>query len=89
MADEQLVYIEWVDSQGCTPSWVKLSDYTPELPTHKSIGWVIHEDATSISFCGNIADETETSCYQGNGIMTIPKIAITKQRHLSNELLLG
>lgn len=80
--NEKLIYIEWIDSQGCAPSWVDLTNYKPELPTHRSIGWIIHEDEKSISFCGNIADETATTLYQGNGIMTIPKIAITSKREI-------
>jgi len=83
--NEPLVYLEWVDSQGCTPSWQHISDYTPELPIHKSIGWIIHEDTKSVSITGNIADETETSYYQANGIMTIPKVAITDRRELKLE----
>nr|WP_121272915.1 hypothetical protein [Pedobacter schmidteae] len=87
MPQEKLIYVEWIDSQGCTPSWVRLDDYKPELPIHKSIGWVIYEDDNILSICGNIADETSTTLYQGNGIMTIPKIAIIATKELSNNLL--
>lgn len=85
---EKLIYIEWLDSQGCTPSWTDISNYSPEIPIQRSIGWVVHESEQSISICGNIADETTTTLYQGNGIMTIPKVSITKTKELSSNLLL-
>lgn len=79
------LYVEWVDSHGCTPSWVGLEGYAATLPVMKSIGWVVYENDDLISICGNIGEETENTLSQGNGIMTIPKrcIICTKEICLS------
>lgn len=77
------VYIEWVDSYGCTPSWMDLNGYEASLPTMKTIGWVIYENDNLVSICGNISEETEYTLFQGNGIMTIPKRCIISIKEIT------
>lgn len=80
----KLVYVEWLDSQGVTSGWQDFSHYKPSLPVMRSCGWVVHEDKSSISLCASIGDETPTTLYQGNGIMTIPKICILSKKVIKN-----
>ncbi len=75
-------YVEWADSQGVTPGWLDLSDFEPTLPVMKSVGWVVHEDKKMLSLCGNIAAETKSTLFQGNGIITIPKKCILKRKKI-------
>ncbi len=79
----KLVLVKWVDSHGCTPQWQDLTDYETELPIMKSVGWVIFENDKLLSVCGHIAEVTDSTPFQGNGIMTIPKQALVSVRELS------
>lgn len=80
----KLILIEWVDSHGCTPSWTSLENYRAVLPIMKSVGWLVFEDENLYSVCGNISEETESTVFQGNGIMTIPKKAVLSLIELSS-----
>lgn len=80
---KKLVYIEWEDSQGCSPSWQRTANYDPEVVIIKSVGWIIHENKKTISIAGNIAEETNTTDAQANGIMTIPKRCVVKRKNVS------
>ena len=79
----KLVLVEWLDSHGVLPSWVELEDYTAVLPVMKSVGWLVYENDVLLSVCGNISHETESTAFQGNGIMTIPKIAVLSIKELA------
>ena len=78
----KLVLVAWEDSQGVLSGWQRLEDFTAEVPTVYSIGWVVRENEKMISVCGNIGEETESTAYQGNGIMTIPKTCILSVKEL-------
>lgn len=71
--------IEWLDSQGVLSGWQDLKEFKPSLPVMKSIGFVVFENDLMVSLCGNVGDETATTLFQGNGIMTIPKVCIQKR----------
>ena len=87
MREENLIYIEWLDSQvGNSRTWADISDYEAELPTHQSIGWVIEDKPTYYTIVPHIADETNTSLFQGTGIMSIPKCCITKTINITSLL---
>ena len=88
MREEELLYIEWLDSQvSYNKTWTSIEDYEAELPVHQSIGWVIEDKATHYTIVPHIADETRTSLFQGTGLMTIPKCCITKTVNLSSSLV--
>jgi len=80
-----LVYVEWEDSQGCTPAWIALEEFTSVIPTMQSIGWKVFESDELISICGNIALETISTPFQGNGIMTIPKRCIKSIKEIDSQ----
>lgn len=75
--------IEWLDSQGALSGWHDLKDFEPSIPVMKSIGFVVFENDQLVSLCGNIGEETPSTLYQGNGIMTIPKVCIQKRTRLT------
>lgn len=79
----KLVMIEWLDSHGVLPSWVKLTDFTAVLPVMKSVGWLVYENEVLLSVCGNISEETDSTVFQGNGIMTIPKKDVLSIKELT------
>ena len=79
---QKAVFIKWVDSFGCTPSWQALDGYKPECLTISSLGFIVYEDEKIISISGNYADETANTMQQANGIMTIPKCSIEEQREI-------
>lgn len=60
-----------------------LADFTDVLPAMKSVGWLMYENELLLPLCGNIAEETDSTVFQGNGIMTIPKKAVLSIKELS------
>lgn len=77
------IYIEWIDSHGVTSGWIDLNDFMPDMPIMKSIGFIVYEDKDKISVCGNVGEETKSTLFQGNGIMTIPKNCIVRRKKLN------
>lgn len=78
-AELKIELIEWLDSQGVLSGWQDLKEFEPTMPTMKSIGFVVFENDQMVSLCGNVGDETPSTLFQGNGIMTIPKVCIQKR----------
>jgi hypothetical protein len=68
----RLVYVEWLDSFGCSSSWQKLAveDYAPMVC--KSVGWLLHDGPTCKVVVPHVSDGTNEGC----GDMTIPTAAI-------------
>lgn len=82
----KLVLIEWLDSHGVSAGWQRLDNYESTLPVMKSVGWIVYENDKLVSVCGNMAEETDSTAFQGNGIMTIPKCAILSTVELTTPL---
>ena len=78
------IYIEWIDSCGGSARWQFEEDIIHEVLTIKTLGFLIKENDTLISVANSIAPETEHQTAQINGVMTIPKIAITKRTDYIN-----
>lgn len=70
--------ITWHDSYGVTSGWKDISDYSANLLTVTSLGFIIFEDKDLIALAHNYAEETENTCKQANGIMVIPKCCIVE-----------
>lgn len=76
-----LLLVTWVDS--CSPRrWTAREDletgYSPT--TVESIGWRVCEDAKSLTIAAHVTPE------QYDGIMCIPKVAITSRKTLADGL---
>lgn len=71
-----IVYIEWIDSSG-VDGWINEDDYTPELQTIDSIGYLVDETDEHITIC---AHKTSTGII-GSPI-TIPKRCIIEQTQI-------
>ncbi len=76
------IYIEWLDSFGCTGKWEDIEDYKSQPLICKTIGFIVFEDNKVISIASNIAEETELTFNQANGIMSIPKVSIVKRKNV-------
>jgi len=73
------IYVEWTDSCGCSPRWEFEEEIKHEVLTVKTMGFLIKENDALISVANSIVPETELQTAQITGVMTIPKIAITKR----------
>jgi hypothetical protein len=81
MPSYKIEYIEWVDSFGCSSGWSEVRPIETLL-TCKTVGFVVSENDYIISLANSIAEETNETKEQANGIMTIPKVSITNRREL-------
>ena len=79
MSGWRLVFIEWVDSYGCSSEWADLSECTPEPMICRSVGWLIHDDSRCKIIVPHLSQPGHPSTeQQGCGDMTIPTSAILK-----------
>lgn len=75
--------ILWRDSYGAHGGWQEQEEgYTPSSLLIESVGWVIAETETDIALSPNHAEETEDTPRQNNGVIVIPKCAITRRTPL-------
>ena len=75
----KLVYIEWIDSYGCSSDWNNLENCKPELLLCRSVGWLLHADKTCKVIVPHITqDQHDNIAQQGCGEMTIPTKAVRK-----------
>ena len=81
----KLVHLQWIDS--CSPAnsgWKSVDDRTSESEKPilcESIGWVLFEDAGSITIAGHISHGAASGdINEASGEMTIPKVALVKRR---------
>ena len=74
-----LVYIEWVDSYGCSPDWTPIEP-VEIAPLHcQSVGWLLHDGDECKTIVPHLSQEHHPgTIQQGCGDMTIPATAITK-----------
>ena len=77
---KELVYIEWVDSFGCSPDWAEIvPDMKPELLVCKSVGWLFYDGPDCKVIVPHITSEGHSqTAQQGCGDMTIPSKAVLK-----------
>lgn len=74
----RLVFVEWVDSFGCSPNWESLTDAAPHLLTCKSVGWLLHDNEDAKVLVPHVTAPNEHCTPQGCGDMTIPTRAIVR-----------
>ena len=75
----RLVFIEWVDSFGCSSSWQSLEGSIPSLLKCRSVGWLLHDTEECKVIVPHISDQNHSqTSQQGCGDMTIPTRAIVK-----------
>lgn len=79
----RLVYVEWVDSYGCSSAWEQLSGCSPKVMTCKSVGWLLHKDAATTVIVPHVSEGLENAPQQGCGDMTIPTRAVVRLAELS------
>jgi hypothetical protein len=74
-----LVYVEWVDSFGCSPNWTEIGDCKPEPLVCKSVGYLCHDGEDYKVVVPHITCEGHNQTLrQGCGDMAIPTKAIVK-----------
>ena len=74
----KLVYVEWVDS--CGPNgWTELNDIDDRIAHIRSVGWVWLDTPESLTLVPHYEpDRYSDKPYQGKGIVSIPKRAVTR-----------
>lgn len=74
----RLVYVEWLDSYGCSASWQHLSAAKDSAPMLcRSVGWLLHDTKECKIVVPHVSDVGHpTITPQGCGDMTIPTKAI-------------
>jgi hypothetical protein len=74
----RLVWVEWVDSLGCSPSWEPLDSSEPKVLVCQSVGWLIHDGPESKTIVPHLAVNQPGVRNQGCGDMTIPASAVRR-----------
>lgn len=74
----RLVYVEWLDSFGCSSSWQKLDIESCEPMVCKSVGWLLHDGPTCKVIVPHVSGVTNEGC----GDMTIPTVAVVRMTDL-------
>lgn len=69
--------ITWIDSSGVQGGWQFLEDFDTELVEVTSIGFIVKENDALIALALNVGKETINAPTQINGVITIPKCAIS------------
>lgn len=80
----RLVFVEWVDSYGCSPSWVQLDGCSPRAMICKSVGWLLHDDSEIKVLVPHVSTPMQDAPAQGCGDMTIPTRAVIRMIELSD-----
>jgi len=75
----RLVFVEWLDSFGCSSDWKDLSDFQAKPLTCFSVGWLVYDGEECKVVVPHISDQNnEHVSQQGCGDMTIPTKAILR-----------
>jgi len=83
----KLVRIDWIDSVVSTSRWQYIEEAkSGNRPSRcRSVGWIIYEDKAGVTLSPNLGSTSKKDPMsdQACGVITIPKVAITKRRSLS------
>ena len=79
----RLVFVEWLDSYGCSPSWVQLDGATPRPMICKSGGWLLHDNGDIKVLVPHVSTPMQDAPAQGCGDMTIPACAVVRMLDLA------
>jgi len=74
----RLVFVEWVDSYGCSSNWEELEGCSPQLMRCRSVGWLLHDDEDCKVLVPHVSAPLAQSARQGCGDMTIPTRSIVR-----------
>lgn len=75
----RLVYVEWLDSYGCSASWQHLSAGKAAPMVCRSVGWLLHDTNDCKVVVPHVSDADRNDLEaQGCGDMTIPTAAIVR-----------
>lgn len=77
----KIIKITWSDSYGCTSAWEPKTDISTLLICN-SVGFLINETNEIIVLANSIANETDRTIEQVNGIMVIPKKSIIERHEI-------
>lgn len=77
------VKVKWIDSCAGDCYWSPLSDFKPSVMRPTTYGFVVYEDDEIISIAQTYAEENNGAPQQINGVITIPKVAITEMVQLN------
>lgn len=79
----------WFDSMNHgSGGWGRLSTYREAMTEagmrHESVGWVLHEDDSSVAICNSRAteDPDDPNDLSVSNVMQIPKVAIISRQRL-------
>jgi len=73
----QLVFVEWEDSYGCSSRWQEINpEGEPRVLLCHSVGWIIQKTRRCIVVVPHITAGEGVVTRQGCGDMTIPTAAI-------------
>lgn len=86
---KKILQVEWVDSSGVQGGWQFLEDFETELVRVSSVGYLVKETEELIALSTNLGERTVNSPEQINGVITIPKCAITSISSLKVSSYLG
>lgn len=79
MPKDQLVFVEWEDSYGCSSRWQDINpDGEPKVLLCKSVGWMIRKTKRCIVVIPHMTANDVADTRQGCGDMTIPTAAIRR-----------
>ncbi|MGI9501859.1 MAG: hypothetical protein ACR2RE_02220 [Geminicoccaceae bacterium] len=79
----KLVYIEWIDSFGCSTTWTEIKEIAPELLVCVSVGFLAYDGEDCKVIVPHISQENHRhSEQQGCGDMCIPTVAVKKMIEL-------
>ena len=80
----RLVYVEWVDSFGCSSTWQELAeDCQPKPIVCRSVGWLFRDEPNCKVIVPHLAAIPENDTQQGCGDMTIPTVCVRNLSDLS------
>jgi hypothetical protein len=83
----KLVMVEWVDSCSYGGIWKDPSELDGGAKTCFTVGWVIHENAKSLTLASSAGLNATDGFDQVAGDMTIPRAAITRTKVLAKKRL--
>ena len=79
----KLVEIEWVDSSIMTSGWHEVNQKGIRAVHHHSVGWIAAQTEDSLTLISHKSEKNHpTAIFQCWGEITIPKVAIVKQKNL-------
>jgi len=77
--DMRLVFVEWLDSYGCSSTWQSIENCNPQAMVCYSVGWLLHDGKDCKVIVPHITDPNSNVVNrQGCGDMTIPVRAILR-----------